>query len=122
MLPINEEKHTVIFFIKNLSKTDILDASNIAHVKATAAAVKSVIGLNTDNHDRFTAVAFCNEGRELISESRWLLDRILDQYSIENDTRITRPQIIDEAFDYKPTGFSCVNRHIINKGWSESVR
>lgn len=122
MLRINEDKNTVVFFIKNLRETDVLDSSKFRYVQSNPAVAKAIIDADIPEGQIVTAVVFSEDIDDLVSQSRWKLDRAMDLYCVENETRITRPEVIDEVLDYRPVGTSCINRHTINKGWSKRIK
>jgi hypothetical protein len=122
MLRINEDKKTVVFFIKNLGETNFLDSSKFRHVESSPAVARALIEANIPDGDTVTAVVFSEDIDDLVSQSRWKLDRAMDLYCLENETRITRPEVLDEVLDYRPVGNSCINRHTINKGWSKRIK
>lgn len=122
MLRINEDKKTVVFLIKNLGKTDVLDSSKFRYAKITPAVAKALIDANVTEAETITAVVFSEDIDDMLSQSRWKLDRAMDLYCLENETRIARPEVLDEVLDYRPASISCINRHTINKGWSKRIR
>lgn len=122
MLRINEDKKTVVFFIKNLGETNVLDSSKFRYVESSPAVARALTEANIPDGDTVTAVIFSEDIDDLVSQSRWKLDRAMDLYCLENETRITRPEVLDEVLDYRPVGISCINRHTINKGWSKRIK
>jgi hypothetical protein len=122
MLRINEERKTVVFFIKNLTETSVLDSSKLRYAESSPAVAKALIDAEIPKGETVTVVVFSEDIDDLVSQSRWKLDRAMDLYYLKNETRITRPVVLDEVLDYRPVGISCINRHTINKGWSKRAK